>query len=211
VDGELIRNLMRTQRNTQLLGLLLIPVYLGVLWRDAPFAALLAWTVFTTIAASARIAVISKYKREVMRAGPEAHRAFFERYRMVWPVSAAMWGLTTLLYFDRAPLADQFICWLALAGLGMFSINSLSSHLPTMRAYLNTLGFTALAVMAWRIGVELRLPLLDGGVAAHPVADAVAGRIAAARHAPAQLRAAVPQQPADRVADAPDAGGAGRG
>ena len=156
VDGELIRNLMRTQRNTQALGLLVIPVYLGVLWRDTPLAALLAWALFTTLVAVARVAVIAKYKREVMRAGQEAHRAFFERYRMVWPVSAAMWALSTLLHFDHAPLAEQFLCWLILAGLAMFSINSLSSHLPTMRAYLNTLGLTALAVMGWRMGVELR-------------------------------------------------------
>jgi hypothetical protein len=48
-------------------------------------------------------------------------------------------GLTTLLYFDRASLADQFICWLIIAGLAMFSINVLSSQRATMRAYLNTL------------------------------------------------------------------------
>ena len=161
VEGELIRNLMRTQSNTQALGLLVIPVYLGVLWRDAPLAWLLAWTVLTTLVALVRVGVITKYKREVMRAGPQAHRAFFERYRHVWPVSAAMWSLSTLLYFDRAPLAQQFVCWLILAGLAMFSLNSLSSHLPTLRAYLNTLALTALAVMAWRIGVELRL---DGPV-----------------------------------------------
>jgi len=37
----------------------------------------------------------------------------------------------------------------------MFSINSLSSHLPTMRRYLDTLAITVLAVMAWRMGVDL--------------------------------------------------------
>jgi signal transduction histidine kinase len=43
-----------------------------------------------------------------------------------------------------------------MAGLATFSINSLSSHLPTLRAYLDTLALTALAVMVWRVGIELR-------------------------------------------------------
>jgi signal transduction histidine kinase len=74
---------------------------------------------------------------------------------MLWPASAVVWGLVTLLYFDRAPLTDQFICWLILAGLAMFSVNRLSSHLQTLRAYLDLLVLTALAVLLWRIGLEL--------------------------------------------------------
>jgi signal transduction histidine kinase len=157
VAGELIRSLMRTQRSTQLIGLMLIPVFVGVLWTDASPYALLAWAVLASLIAGVRFGVIRKYAREVMSAGAGEHLSFFARYRLIWPASGAMWGLTTVLYFDRAPLADQFICWLILAGLAMFSINSLSAHLPTMRAYLNALGLTALAVMGWRIGVELRL------------------------------------------------------
>jgi len=43
-----------------------------------------------------------------------------------------------------------------LAGLGMFSINSLSSHLQTLRSYLDTLALSALGVMLWRVGVDLQ-------------------------------------------------------
>jgi signal transduction histidine kinase len=81
----------------------------------------------------------------------------------VWPITGAVWGLSTLLYFDRASLPDQFVCWLVLSGLSMFAINTLSSHVATMRAYLDALAGTALAVMLWRIGVELRF----GGPAYH--------------------------------------------
>ena len=41
--------------------------------------------------------------------------------------------------------------------MAMFSINTLSTRLATMRAYLNTLAATALAVLAWRMVIELRL------------------------------------------------------
>lgn len=155
VAGELIRSLMRTQRSTQLLGLMLIPVFVGVLWNNATLGALALWTAGATTVAGLRLAVIRKYSREVMSGGTGEHLAFFARYRLIWPASGVMWGLSTALYFDRASLADQFICWLMLAALAMFSINSLSSHLPTMRAYLNALALTALSVMGWRIGVQL--------------------------------------------------------
>ena len=44
VEAELVRSLMRTARNTQLIGLLLIPVFVGVLWNDATPGALLLWS-----------------------------------------------------------------------------------------------------------------------------------------------------------------------
>ncbi|MEO5671275.1 MAG: HAMP domain-containing sensor histidine kinase [Ramlibacter sp.] len=156
VEGELVRSLMRTARNTQLVGLLVIPIFVGVLWDDASFGALLLWALCAAGVAIARFSVIRKYVRDVLRTGAAEHADFFHRYRWLWPLSALVWGTTTLLYFDRSPLADQFICWLIMAGLAMFSINALSSHLATLRAYLDTLALTCLAVMFWRIGVELQ-------------------------------------------------------
>lgn len=155
VEGELVRNLMRTQRNTQWIGLFLIPIFLGVLWTDATRGLLLVWAICAAVVALTRVGLVRHYWRVVVLQDARAHLDFFRRARMVWPVSALFWGLTTLLYFDRSPLADQFICWLILAGLAMYSINSLSSHLATMRGYLNTLAVTALAVMGFRMGVEL--------------------------------------------------------
>lgn len=157
VEGELVRNLMRTQRNSLSVGLLLIPVIVGVLWHDAHRGALLAWTALGLAVTGLRFWVLRRYDREVRGHESPEHLAFFRRYRLMWPLAALLWGLTTALHFDRAPLADQFICWLILAGVAMFSINALSAQLATMRTYLNTLGLTALAIMAWRMGVDLRL------------------------------------------------------
>jgi len=156
VEAELISSLMRTARSTQFMGVLLIPVFAGVLWDDAPFVLLLAWSLGALAVAAVRSWIIRRYVREVMAREPAEHLAFFRRYWIVWPAGAVVWGLATLLYFDRAPLADQFICWLIMAGLAMFSVNRLSSHLGALRAYLDTLALTALAVMLWHIGVELK-------------------------------------------------------
>jgi signal transduction histidine kinase len=156
VEAELVRSLMRIARHTQTVGLLLIPVFIGVLYDDNEPFALSVWVLSSFVVAVARFWVIRRYVREVMAAGSRAHLAFFEKYGFLWPVSAFIWGASTLLFFDRSPLADQFICWLVIAGLAMFSINSLSSHLRTLRLWLDTLALTSLAVILWRVGVELQ-------------------------------------------------------
>lgn len=156
VEAELVRRLVRTARTMQPVGLLLIAVLVGVLWDDAMPAALLAWTFAASTMAVLRFGLSRKYTREVAGRGAAEHLAFFRRYRLFWPVSALVWGSATLLYFDRAPVEEQFICWLVLAGLAMFSINNLSTHLPTMRAYLDTLALTALGVVGWRVGGDLQ-------------------------------------------------------
>lgn len=157
VEGELVRNLMRTQRSTQWIGVVLIGVLATVLWADAPPDWVVAWALFALGVAALRSWIIRRYEREVVDRGAGEHLAFYRRYRLIWPLSALVWGLTTWLHFDRATLPGQFVCWLILAGVAMFSINSLSSQVRTMRAYLNTLAVTALAVMAWRMVAELRL------------------------------------------------------
>lgn len=163
VEGELVRNLMRTQHTVQLIGLMLIPLFAALLWQDARPRVLAAWAAATVLVAGVRIFVLRRYLRHVEREPTAAQLAFFERWRWIWPTSAAVWGLSTLLFFELAPLQEQFICWLILAGLAMFSINTLSSHLPTMRGYLDALAFTALGVMAWRLGFDVR----QAGLAHH--------------------------------------------
>ena len=157
VEGELVRGLMRAQRNTQWIALLLVALVTGVLWADVAAPLLATWVALGLAVAGWRYWVLHRYEREVVHQGSDEHRAFFRRYRLVWPASALVWGLTTLLYFDRSSLADQFVCWLVMAGLAMVSVHSLSTQLATLRAYLDTLAATALAIMAWRMGVELRL------------------------------------------------------
>ena len=157
VEGELVRSLMRTQRDAQWVGLVVLAVFVGVLYDDVPPSWLVAWVLSVIGLAACRMWVLRRYAREVVHAGPEEHIAFFRRYQLLWPLSAFLWGGSTLLYFDRSSVTDQFICWLALAGVAMFSINTLSTRLATLRAYLNTLGTTALLVLGWRMVIELRL------------------------------------------------------
>jgi signal transduction histidine kinase len=155
VEAELVRSLMRIARTTQAVGILLIPVFVGVLYDDHSALALIAWAACAIGVAALRFAIIGRYVKEVVSLGPRANLQFFRRHALLWPASAFVWGITAALFFDRSPLSDQFICWLMLAGLAMFSINSLSSHLRTLFLWLDTLAVTSLAVIFWRVGVEL--------------------------------------------------------
>ncbi|HEX7890533.1 MAG TPA: HAMP domain-containing sensor histidine kinase [Ramlibacter sp.] len=157
VEGELVRSLMRTQRNTQWVGLALVAIIVGVLWDDTSPLLISVWLLLMLAMTAWRLGILRLYEREVMQEGTDEHLAFFRRHRLVWPLSALAWGLATMLYFDRTSLADQFVCWLAVAGLAMFSINTLSSQRPVMRGYLDTFAATALAVIGWRMAGELGL------------------------------------------------------
>jgi signal transduction histidine kinase len=157
VEGELVRSLMVTQRHSQWVGLSLVAIIVGVLWGDVSPRLMAVWLLLALATAAWRLWILRRYEGQVRHQGSEEHLAFFRRHRLVWPLSALVWGLTTILYFDRSSLADQFVCWLAIAGLAMFSINTLSAQRSTMRAYLNTFAATALAVVAWRMVAELRL------------------------------------------------------
>jgi len=155
VEAQLLSSLLRASRKTQVVGLFVVPIFMAVLWDYANAQSLLLWTAGSAVLAAARFVTMRKYAREVMSAGAAEHLAFFQRYGLLWPVSAFVWGLSTLLFFARAPLPDQFVCWLLLAGLAMFSVNNLSAHLPTFRRWLDPLSLTCLAVIFWRDGVEL--------------------------------------------------------
>jgi signal transduction histidine kinase len=155
VEAELVRSLMRIARTTQVVGLILIPIFVAVLYDDQAPRNLATWAGIAVTVAAVRFAIVRKYVREVVAAGSRAHVEFFRRIALLWPVSAFVWGISTTMFFDRSPLADQFICWLMLAGLAMFSINSLSSHLQTLFRWLDTLAVTSLGVILWRVGVDL--------------------------------------------------------
>jgi signal transduction histidine kinase len=163
VEGELVRSLMRSQRATRWLSLLLVPVMASMLWGEVPQHALLAWAFASIALAAGRFVLLRHYESRIAGGPAEAQIAFLQRWRFAWPLTAMLWGSSALLFFDRAPLETQFVCWLLLSALGMFSINTLSAHLATLHAFMDTLAVTTLAVILWRLVGELHF----GGPAPH--------------------------------------------
>ncbi len=151
VDGELIRSLMSNARTSQYASLLLIPVVFGVLLRDVPLWELLVWVGMAALISGYRLWFMARHGADVAGGDTANQLLFMRRYGFTWPLGACVWGLSAVLHFDRTPMADQFICWLILTGLAMFSINIFSTHIKTMESYLNALAVTLAGVIVWRI------------------------------------------------------------
>src|SRR4051794_13451395 len=83
VEGELVRSLMRTQRGTQWLGLLLVAVVLGVLSDDAPAVVIVGWLALFASVSAWRWWVLRHYEREILPRSLPEHLAFFRSHRLV--------------------------------------------------------------------------------------------------------------------------------
>jgi signal transduction histidine kinase len=157
VDAQLVRSLVRVSGNTQVAIWVVIPIYVGVMWDDTQPLALVLWTLAALGVAVVRALVVRHYERHVSAADPDAQLAFYARARHLWTASALVWASSVGLFFERAPLSTQFICWLILASITMLAVNGLSPVLGTMRAYLHTLMGAVLAIVVWRVAAEHQL------------------------------------------------------
>src|SRR5437763_12000294 len=84
VQGELVRSLMRTQRQAQWLSLLLMAVIVGVLWGDVSVGLMSLRVALGLALAAWRWWVLRRYEREVLDLGADAHVACHRRPRAVW-------------------------------------------------------------------------------------------------------------------------------
>lgn len=156
VEGELIRQLMATAQAPQYLALSVVPIVTLVLLDSVAPWKLALWTAVALAVAFYRLWFMALYVRRYAQGNAAEQRGFMQRFGIWWPASAAVWGLSGVLHFDRTPMQDQFVCWLIIAAIGTFSTSSFAAHRETQRRYINWLGATAIGVIAWRAGVELR-------------------------------------------------------
>ena len=153
VESELVRSLMQVSHNTQLVAWVMIPIFVAVMWGSAHEAALAVWALAALAITLARTLALRRYERQYAQAQPAEQLRFYERARIWWTASGLAWGLSATLFFGTTSMASEFTCWLLLSGIAMLSVNSLSPHGRTMRAYINGLMGTALAAVAWQIVV----------------------------------------------------------
>lgn len=157
VEGELIRQLMATAQAPQYLALAVVPIMTAVLVDSVVASKLALWTVLALAVAGYRLWFMRLYARRHAQGSAAGQRDFMRRFGIWWPASAAVWGVSGVLHFDKTPMTDQFICWLIIAGIGTFSTSSFAAHRETQRSYINWLGATSMAVIAWRAVVDLRM------------------------------------------------------
>ncbi len=139
VRGELIRSLMRSSQRSYLLSLALMPAMIGLCWSSLTQWELLLWAILGAVATGCRVWGEQLYARDYADKDSVSLQAFVDRYRWLWSASGLVWGVSVLLFFERVPLLNQFVCWLIVAGVATFPVNSLALHPPLLRAYVNVL------------------------------------------------------------------------
>ncbi|RYZ13149.1 MAG: HAMP domain-containing histidine kinase [Comamonadaceae bacterium] len=155
VRGELIRGVMSASRGSQLLAMALMPAMVVLGWGHVETWQLLLWLCFGLSVAMVRMYVERIYETQYASKDARTQELFIERFGMLWSASAFAWGLSILIFFERSPVTNQFICWLIVAGVATFALNGLALHPPLLHRYLNTLFITLFVAIGLRI-VELR-------------------------------------------------------
>jgi signal transduction histidine kinase len=142
MEGRLIADMMATARESQIILIALIPVFVGVLYGHVWQPGLVAWGLAATGIMAYRLFIMARYNRNVANTSSRQQIEFMRRYGYTWPLSGLIWGGSTFLHYQTAPLYAQFLCWICLTGICTFATTAFSAHLSIMRRYVNVVGIT---------------------------------------------------------------------
>jgi signal transduction histidine kinase len=149
-EAESIRTFMPLQRQTQIITLFVIPLLFALLYDSVYLPGLYAWTFVSAVFITYRWWLSTQYMQHVYKAGDEAQLKFRDAHSWTWSMSAFLWSLLDWLFFSQTSMNNQVICWIVLAGIGLHSTTSYSTHLKTMKLFINTMMVTLLVGMAGR-------------------------------------------------------------
>ncbi|MDP9897920.1 sensor histidine kinase [Variovorax ginsengisoli] len=175
VRGEMIRSLMRLSRGSYLVAAALMPAIAGLSWGYVPAWQLLAWLALGCVATCLRMWGMRRYAQKYADQDSAAQQHFVDHYSMLWSASAVLWGMSVLLFFERVPLANQYMSWLIVAGVATFPLNGLALYPRLLQRYVNVLFSTMLLAVIFRLAqrgfdtphshyVFLLLPTLHWGL-----------------------------------------------
>lgn len=154
VEAKLMRSFMRSGLPGLRSVAMVIPVIFVVLYGDVNEVGLFFWTLAAVATTLWRYRVIKLYHRRYAGLSGVDLRAFLSRYSWTWTLSAVVWGSSMFLYFRKAPIYDQFICLMVLAGMAGFAVGAFSASLRCFIGYINGLAYSTLAAVSYSAIVE---------------------------------------------------------
>ena len=149
MEGENVRTYMSMQINTIVFALITIPIVFALLYGHVHTLGLLVWLVLTLLANGYRLWFTLGYTKNLVNADSATQLQFKSKYSWIYPVSSGLWGALVWLFYTKAPLFQQFICWATLASIGVFSVAGYSSSLKITKQFINTMASVMLAGIAW--------------------------------------------------------------
>jgi signal transduction histidine kinase len=154
VEMQLIQTFMRNAQPAHYATFIMIVVMVAMLYRHVAPAGLWLWAVAAVAVTLARTLVIKRYQPKLAGVSGPALHAFMARYAWLWPLSAMIWGSSMFLFFLTAPIYEHVVCLLILIGMGSFAISAFSANLRCFVGYINGLGLSVMAALAYQLGVE---------------------------------------------------------
>ncbi len=151
VEAKLMRSFMRSGLPGLHSASMVIPIIVVVLYGDVDNLALFLWTLAAVGMTLWRYRVVNLYNREYAGASGAKLRDFTSRHSWTWTMSAVVWGSSMFLYFRKAPVYDQFICLIVLAGMAGFAVGAFSASLRYFVGYTNGLAYSILAAVAYSV------------------------------------------------------------
>jgi signal transduction histidine kinase len=154
VEAQLTRSFMRNAQPAHYAAFIMIVVMVAMLYRHVAPAGLWLWAVAAVTVTLVRYLVISLYQRTLAGVSGPALHAFMARYAWLWPLSAMIWGSSMFLFFLKAPIYEHVVGLLILIGMGSFAVSAFSANLRCFVGYINGLGLSVMAALAYQLGME---------------------------------------------------------
>ncbi|MDO8776113.1 MAG: HAMP domain-containing sensor histidine kinase [Burkholderiaceae bacterium] len=149
VQGESIRAFMPTQQQTQIIALFVFPVVFLVLYEHVYMPGLIIWLVLSVLLAIYRWRLTMHYTRHLSESDTATQLQFMTNNAWTWPLTSLLWSVLVWLFFSKAPLFNQLVCFVILASIGVFSATGYAPHLKTMKLFINAMMISLLAGMTW--------------------------------------------------------------
>lgn len=150
IEGESIRAFMPTQQQTQVIALFIIPIVFALLYGHVNMVALTVWVVLSVCLALYRWKLTVYYTEHLSEADTETQLNFKKKNAWTWPFTSFLWGSLVWLFFAKASLFNQLVCFVILASIGVFSATGYAPHLKTMRQFVNTMMVTLLGALLYQ-------------------------------------------------------------
>lgn len=151
MEGESIRSFITTQGSLHMIAtIIVVPIVIAVLYEYSYRPALLVWLGAISLLTAYRWSFLKHYQKFLTTADTQTQLAFNKKYAWTWVVTAFLWGSLVLVFFAEAPLFNQLVCWVVLAGIGGFAAVGYAAHRKTMLRFVNTMFAVMLFCLAWK-------------------------------------------------------------
>jgi signal transduction histidine kinase len=148
-ESESIRAYMSTQQQTLIITLLAIPLIFLVLIGNVNSIGLILWLTLSALINIYRLRFTRHFAAHVATSDAHTLIQFKAKYAWVYPCSSAMWGALVWLFYTKAPLFNQFICWTTLASIGSFGIFGYAPNLKIAKQFVTSMTVVMVGGIAW--------------------------------------------------------------